>query len=191
MSGIPCKHSKLSQSALMSHLQQGDLNAFEFIVCEYGGYLRNVALRYLVNVADAEDAVQETYVQALKNIGHFRGDSSLKSWLHRITVNNALMMIRKTSRIADIEVNDNQEVFDENGKRRKNENSIDISLEKIHENDEFRQTIQQLILSLPAAYRNIMLLRDIENYSIAETADKLQISQSAVKTGLHLSLIHI
>jgi len=143
----------VDESQLIKELSQGVPSAFEFLIREYGGYLINVASRYLKNPADAQDVVQESYLQVFKNISKFRGESSLKSWLHRITINNALMKIRK----------------DRNLKA----------------NDELRSTIQNHIMSLPADYRNILLLRDIEGYSTTETAELLEISPSLTKTRLH------
>ena len=177
----------------MKELSQGDPSAFEFVIREYGGYLLSVARRYLNNPDDAEDAVQESYLQLFKNISSFRGDSSLKSWLHRITVNNALMKIRKDTKLNavfseesfDFDSSDN---FDENGKRLENpyalSNSV-ISADEVYSNTELQNKIQHHIMSLPEAYRSILLLRDIEGYSTAETAELLDISTASAKTGLH------
>ena len=174
-------------------LSQGDPSAFEFVIREYGGYLLNVARRYLNNPDDAEDAVQESYLQLFKNISSYRGESSLKSWLHRITVNNALMKIRKDTKLNavlseesfDFDSSDN---FDENGKRLENpyalSNSV-ISADEVYSNTVLQNKIQHHIMSLPEAYRSILLLRDIEGYSTAETAELLDISTASAKTGLH------
>ena len=177
----------------MMELSQGDPSAFEFVIREYGGYLLNVARRYLNNPDDAEDAVQESYLQLFKNISSYRGESSLKSWLHRITVNNALMKIRKDTKLNavlseesfDFDSSDN---FDENGKRLENpyalSNSV-ISADEVYSNTVLQNKIQHHIMSLPEAYRSILLLRDIEGYSTAETAELLDISTASAKTGLH------
>ena len=75
--------------------------------------------------------------------------------------------------------------FDENGKRLENTRDIGISADEVYSNDELRSTIQNHIMSLPADYRNILLLRDIEGYSTTETAELLEISPSLTKTRLH------
>ena len=177
----------VSESQLIKKLGQGDHSAFEFVVREYGGYLLSVARQYVKDSDEAQDVVQESYLQLYKNISKFRGESSLKSWLHKITINNALMKIRKNVRLNEIlsEVKIDSDDFDENGKRLENTQTISISADEVYANDELRSTIQQHIMSLPIAYRNVLLLRDIEGYSIAETAELLKISPASVKTGLH------
>lgn len=174
------------QEQLVQQLQQGDPSGFEFIVREYGGYLLNVARRYIANPDDAKDIVQETYLQAFSKIDKFRGDASIKSWLHRITINNALIKIRKDGKLTQITSTfDDDEFIDENGKRVENTKTISISADEMHMNRELRSAVKHSIMELPMTYRNIILLRDVEGYSIAETATLLDISPAAVKTGLH------
>jgi len=181
------------ESQLIKELSQGDPSAFEYVIREYGGYLLSVARRYLNDPDDAQDAVQESYLQLFKSVSRFRGDSSLKSWLHRITVNNALMKIRKDMKLnaifsEDLFDFDNADQFDTNGKRLENPQALvnlGKSADEVYSNAELRSTVQQHIESLPAAYRNILLLRDIEGYSTQETADLLEISTASAKTGLH------
>ena len=174
------------QEQLVQKLRQGDPSGFEFIVHEYGGYLLNVARRYINNSDDAKDIVQETYLQAFKKVDKFRNEASIKSWLHRITINNALMKIRKDEKLTQITSNiDDNELIDENGKRVENSKTISISADEMHMNKELRSAVKHSIMELPTAYRNILLLRDVEGYSIAETAKLLAINPASVKTGLH------
>ena len=179
--------NNLDESQLIRLLSQGDSSAFEFVIREYGGYLLNVARQYLRDPDDAEDVVQESYLQLFNSIANFRGESSLKSWLHRITINNALMKIRKDMKMNTLlsELENESDKFDENGKRLENPQNISMSADEVYLNTELRTTIKNHIMSLPIAYRSILLLRDIEGYSIAETADLLKISLPSVKTGLH------
>ena len=187
----PANHNIPSHSCdeaeVVQQIQQGDPAGFEFIVRKYGGYLLSVARQYLNSQADAEDAVQETYLQAFNNINTFRAEASLKSWLHKITINNALMKIRKEAKTETLISREDIDAgtFDENGKRRKNENEISITADEAHNNAELRDTIRQHIMLLPTDHRNIILLRDIEGYSISETAQLLEISEASVKTRLH------
>jgi len=175
-----------NQEQLIQKLRQGDSLAFEFIVREYGSYLLNVARRYIPHSDEAEDIVQETYLQAFKQIDKFRGEASIKSWLHRITINNALMKIRKEANFSQITSDiDDDEFIDKNGKRVENAKAISISADEMYMNIELRSAVKNSIMRLPMAYRNILLLRDIEGYSIAETAKLLKISPASVKTGLH------
>ena len=178
------------ESQLLQQLSQGEPSAFEFIVREYGSYLLNVARQYVTNADDAHDVVQETYLNALNSVDKFRGEASLKSWLHRITINNALMRVRKDIRmqqlVEDANVEDaTNDAIDVNGKRIENIKSISATADEVHINAELHVAIKKQIMSLPMAYRNILLLRDVEGYSIVETAELLDISQASVKTGLH------
>ena len=178
------------ESQLLQQLSQGEPSAFEFIVREYGSYLLNVARQYVTNADDAHDVVQETYLSALNSVDKFRGEASLKSWLHRITINNALMRVRKDARMQQLMEDANVEdatndAIDVNGKRIENIKSISATADEVHINAELHVAIKKQIMSLPMAYRNILLLRDVEGYSIVETAELLDISQASVKTGLH------
>lgn len=178
------------ESQLLQQLSQGEPSAFEFIVREYGSYLLNVARQYVTNADDAHDVVQETYLNALNSVDKFRGEASLKSWLHRITINNALMRVRKDARMQQLMEDANVEdatndAIDVNGKRIENIKSISATADEVHINAELHVAIKKQIMSLPMAYRNILLLRDVEGYSTVETAELLDISQASVKTGLH------
>lgn len=178
------------ESQLLQQLSQGEPSAFEFIVREYGSYLLNVARQYVTNADDAHDVVQETYLSALNSVDKFRGEASLKSWLHRITINNALMRVRKDARMQQLMEDANVEdatndAIDVNGKRIENIKSISATADEVHVNAELHVAIKKQIMSLPMAYRNILLLRDVEGYSTVETAELLDISQASVKTGLH------
>lgn len=178
------------ESQLLQQLSQGEPSAFEFIVREYGSYLLNVARQYVTNADDAHDVVQETYLSALNSVDKFRGEASLKSWLHRITINNALMRVRKDARMQQLMEDANVEdatndAIDVNGKRIENIKSISATADEVHINAELHVAIKKQIMSLPMAYRNILLLRDVEGYSTVETAELLDISQASVKTGLH------
>lgn len=123
---------------MVEELSQGVPSAFEFVIREYGGYLLNVARRYIQDVDDAQDVVQESYLQLFKNVSTFRGESSLKSWLHRITVNNALMKIRKDLKMntvsSDIQIDVDD--FDENGKRLENTQAVSMSADEVYSNAE-------------------------------------------------------
>jgi RNA polymerase sigma-70 factor (ECF subfamily) len=175
----------LNEKQLVDRLKNGDPGSFEFIVREYGSYILTISKRYLASEADAQDAVQDTYIQAFRAIGHFEGRSSLKSWLHRIAVNVALMKIRSNKRRPVELMTDNSTLFDVNGKRIETATAITLSLEDVTANNNQREMIKAQINNLPETAKNILLLRDIEGYSTEEVSKLLDISLSSVKTGLH------
>jgi RNA polymerase sigma-70 factor (ECF subfamily) len=177
--------SQFNENQLVDRLKNGDPASFEFIVREYGGYILTIAKRYLASEADAQDAVQDTYIQAFRAIGDFEQRSSLKSWLHRIVVNVALMKIRSNKRRPVELMTDNSTLFDVNGKRIETATAITLSLEDVTANNNQREMIKAQINNLPETAKNLLLLRDIEGYSTEEVSKLLDISLSSVKTGLH------
>ena len=175
----------LSEDELIVQLKKGNVDSFEFIVREYGGYLLIIAKRYLTSEADAQDAVQDTYLHVFSAIVTFEGRSSLKSWLHRIVINISLMKIRSNKRKLVELIDDNASFFDVNGKRIETETEITLSLEKLMADDSQREYIKTQITQLPQMAKNLLLLKDIEGYSTKEIAELLDISLPSVKTGLH------
>lgn len=175
----------LNEDELIDQLKKGNVDSFEFIVREYGGYLLIIAKRYLSSEADAQDAVQDTYLHAFSAIFTFEGRASIKSWLHRIVINISLMKIRSNKRRLVELIDDNASFFDANGKRIETETEITLSLEKLMADDSQNEYIKTQITQLPQIAKSLLLLKDIEGYSTKEIAELLEISLPSVKTGLH------
>jgi len=164
-------------------LKRGDRSEFARVVDVYSLPIYRLAMRMLSNPQEAEDVLQETFLKALRALPKFEGRSSLSTWLYRIAVNEALMVIRKRkpelslSRPAeDGEEEDNGEEMQIVDWGHMPESEL-LSLEA-------RRTIDQAVDKLPETLRVVFLLRDVEGLSIDETADSLGISQAAVKTRL-------
>jgi DNA-directed RNA polymerase specialized sigma24 family protein len=87
-----------NESEFIQRLQKGDSVSYEILVRNYGGKMLAVARRYFKNNSDAEDCVQDAYIQAFRSIHSFEGRASLYSWLHRIVINAAFMKIRALKR---------------------------------------------------------------------------------------------
>lgn len=173
------------EAALLEKLRQGDNASFEQLIREHGGYLMTITRRYLKSEADVQDSVQDTFLQAFRSVGKFEGRSSIKSWLHRIAVNSALMKIRAQGRRMEELEDDSASLFDDQGKRIETEPEIARSAEDEAVNNETLTAVREHIEQLPELSRNLLLLRDIEGYSTEETAELLNISLASVKTGLH------
>lgn len=174
-----------TEHQLIDGLRNGDARSYETLVRNYGGRMLSVARRYLKIEADAQDCVQDAYIQAFRNVGKFEGRSTLETWLHRIVVNAALTKIRTLKRRPEELIEDNISLFDKHGMRVETEAEISLSVEDLLENKTKRMLVRQLIEDLPANSRNLLTLRDIEGYNTQETADLLGISEGSVKTGLH------
>jgi len=157
----------------------------EEIVRSNIGWMIAVAHRLLKDRALAEDAVQDAFLAAFRGLDQFEGRSSLKTWLHRITVNTALMQLRQLKRRAEAQFDEYLPEFDRFGCRIEEPWEHSASVEEILDNEQHRVRIHGAIEDLPDAYRIVLLLRDIEGYDTSETAALLHISEGNVKVRLH------
>jgi RNA polymerase sigma-70 factor (ECF subfamily) len=172
--------------ALIDRLKAGDRDAFESVVREQGGRMLSVARRMLRDEADAQDAVQDAFVQAIRNIDKFEGRSTLSTWLHRITVNAALMSIRRKKRKREDQLDDDGgDDFDRFGHRREAGWQEDTRPDELLLRSETRQVVRDAIDTLPDNYRIVLVLRDIEELDTETVADMLEMTPGAVKTRLH------
>ncbi len=178
----------MNESDLIQRLKAGDSAAFEHIVRAFGPRMLAVAKRLLNSDEEAADAVQEAFVSAWKSIDRFEGGSLLSTWLHRITVNSALMRIRSRKRRNETGVHDIESLlpkYDADGHRHNPRAAWESSAEAILQSAEMRQMIRDKINMLPDDYRTVIMLRDIEELDTDAAAEALGISAGAVKTRLH------
>jgi RNA polymerase sigma-70 factor, ECF subfamily len=163
-------------------LQNGDRAEFARLVDTYSTQIYRLALKMLNDSQDAEDVLQETFIKALRSIGTFQGRSSLSTWLYRIAVNEALMLMRK--RKPDI-VSMDEERQDQEGDSEPVEIVDWCCLpESELESTETRRFLDQAMQRLSPALRAVFVLRDIEGLPVRDTAESLGISEVAVKTRL-------
>ena len=176
----------VDESALIAALQAGDDGAFQTLVETHIGRMLAVARRMLGNEEDANDAVQDAFLSAFKAIDRFEGASQLGTWLHRIAVNASLMKLRSRKRRSnEISVETLLPAFRDNGHLAEMPSAWTITSDELAERDETKRQIRNLIESLPADYRDVVLLRDIEELDTKQTSQILGVSESAVKTRLH------
>lgn len=133
----------------------------------------------------AEDAVQEAFVAAFKNIDQFEQRSSLKTWLHRITVNVSLSKLRQIKRRAEQSIDDLLPEFDSHDCRIEKPWTNLTPLEEVLESEILSAQVRSCIDDLPDSYRIVLLLRDIEGFDTAEVAKQLELSEANVKVRLH------
>jgi RNA polymerase sigma-70 factor (ECF subfamily) len=178
----------VSDDSLVAQAQKKDYQAFEELVKRYEGKIYGHTLRLLGNREDAQDVLQETFLNVFKSLENFRGDSSFSTWIYRIATNNALMRLRKLSH-AERELNDELPP-PESMKRQALASHIldpkDAFLEK-----EMLRELDKAVERLPEKYRTIFLLRDVEEFSTDRTANVLGISEAAVKSRLHRARLFI
>jgi RNA polymerase sigma-70 factor, ECF subfamily len=177
-----------SDARLLERLRAGDEQAFETLVREQGGRLLAVARHFFDSAEDACDAVQEAFLSAFRSLPRFRGDSSLGTWLHRILVNAALMKLRSRARHPETPIEELLPRFDGRGHHVlpvEPWDSSRTSPEAAAGNGELRRTIRSCIARLPVGHRVVLILRDVEELSTAETAKVLALTPNAVKIRLH------
>lgn len=168
------------ESELLARLKAGDRNAFAELVEQHSPHIYNLALRMMNHPAEAEEILQETFLQVVRHIGNFRGQSKLSTWLYRIATNQALMKLRR--KLPDsYSLDDDNQLSVESFLPLANWSSRPES-ELL--NSEARTYIEQAIRDLPQNLKVVFLLRDIEGLSTAETAQTLDLSVSAVKSRL-------
>jgi RNA polymerase sigma-70 factor, ECF subfamily len=139
----------------------------------------NVAHRVLGNEADAEDVTQEVLLRVLHKLDSFRGEGRLESWLHRVTVNAALLHRRKSIRRRELEMDVPLAT-----QARENSAAHASPAQQLLDSER-RELIERAIARLPETYREVYVLADIEELSNSEIAEILQLRVPAVKSRLH------
>jgi RNA polymerase sigma-70 factor (ECF subfamily) len=167
---------------LVARLQRGDDTAFEAIVRTHGGRLLSVARRFLGNNEDAQDAVQDAFIRAYKAIHTFEARAQLHTWLHRILVNTALMKLRERRRRPTESIDDLLPSYSTDGHQAvASREWSDAVLER----KETAGIVREAIAMLPDQYREVLVLRDIEEKDTAEAAEILGTTSNVVKVRLH------
>jgi RNA polymerase sigma-70 factor (ECF subfamily) len=176
--------SSLDDDALLRRIRAGDRDAFADLMRRYNRRLYRVARSVLRDDAEAEDALQDAYLQAYRALPAFRGDSALGTWLTRIVVNAALMRQRKTVRLADvIELgadfgSDDAPAPHPAGDRFDEPAQPELAALRA----QTRRLIETGIDKLPAAFRTVFMLRAVEELTVEETAATLDIPEATVRT---------
>ncbi len=170
--------AEISLDALIA----GDRDEFARLVDEYSSPIYRLGLKMLGTPQDAEDVLQNTFLNAMIHLPKFEGRSSILTWLYRIASNEALMLIRKKKP----EVNLDDVANSENDEDLKPTHFVDWSALPEDEllSGESKKTLDHAIQTLPESLRIVFLLRDIEGISIKETADALNLTEANVKTRL-------
>jgi len=186
MTGFKSDSEEHDELDLARRVARGDEAGFELLVARHAGQMLAVARRITGNEADAQDCLQEALMKCLTSIGQFQGRSGLGTWLHRIVVNVSLMRLRSHSRSREDSLDSLQPAFDEHGMRLEDAPVADANeIEASYEQGRTQAAVRAAIDKLPGDYRAIIIARDIEQLSTAETARALDISTSLVKTRLH------
>jgi RNA polymerase sigma-70 factor (ECF subfamily) len=165
----------------LSALQRRDPAAFRQLVETYSPRIYNLALNMLANPDLAEDVLQETFISAYRAIDRFEGRAHVSTWLYRIAYNAVLMRLRKEKRTPQV-----QSLEDEvDAETLPGTAGWDETPERQLLQAELRQKMDEALANLSEALRSVFVLRDVQGLSTAETAEVLDLSQTAVKSRLH------
>ena len=168
--------------ALVQAAQAGDVAAFEKLLKKYDRNVFRIALHITQNREDAEDVVQDAFLKAYQKLDQFQGNSKFYTWVVRIAVNEALMKLRK--RKGDKTVSMDQEVETEEGAMPRDFADWTPNPEQQYRQSELNEILTKTIQGLPASFRTVFVLRDVEGMSTEETAEMLGLSVPAVKSRL-------
>jgi RNA polymerase sigma-70 factor, ECF subfamily len=173
-----------SESALAARIAVGDAAAFETLMRRYNARLFRVARSILRDDAEAEDALQEAYLDAFRRIETFRGDAQLATWLTRIVINQALMRLRRQKRDRIVIP------FHGGEQPRDADPSATLADERAEPpatsalRSELRRILEHRIDELPVAFRTVFVMREVEELTVHETAECLGIPEATVRTRL-------
>jgi RNA polymerase sigma-70 factor (ECF subfamily) len=173
------------ETLLLSRLRAGDAQAFESLVRQYDERMRAVARRLLQQPEDCADAVQDALLAAYRSIASFKGDSKLWTWLYRILVNACITIRRSRHRRRVVSLDGLPRDL---GARQRGAfpgaHGTETASTRL-EQSEVQAQVRDGIARLPQRYREVLLLRDIEELDTHQTAQRLGTSRSTVKTRLH------
>jgi RNA polymerase sigma-70 factor, ECF subfamily len=169
--------------ALIQRVCTGEKHLFYELISPYERSVYGAAYSVLQNEADAEEVAQEAFLKAFANLSGFRMESRFSTWLIQIAINEARMRRRKDRKSLYDSID--RPATDDEGDYfpRDFADWREIPSEAL-QRSELRRALQRAMKSLPAKYREVFILRDVQCLSITDTAQALQISEAAVKTRL-------
>jgi len=161
-------------------LIKGDKEEFNKLIDAYSEKLYRLAISITGNNLDAEDVLQETFIKVIRSIGSFQGKSSIYTWIYRIAVNEAIQVLRKgRNLVSSLDDEDTEDIS-----QPKEIRSWDLLPEDKIISKELKEKLDKAILQLSEKLKLVFVLRDLQDLSIQETAELLDVSEEVVKTRL-------
>lgn len=181
--GATKAHWEPTESELLERARQGDKDAFYNLVCTRERAVYVAAISILKNPADAEEVAQEAVLKAFANLAQLRGEAKFSTWLIQITINQARLRLRKDRHHLYESVDENQTNQEGDYFPKDFADWREVPSETL-QRAELRQALKQAIAGLHPKYREVLILRDVQNLTAEETARALGISEGNVKTRL-------
>ncbi|MGB7494626.1 MAG: sigma-70 family RNA polymerase sigma factor [Candidatus Acidiferrum sp.] len=169
-----------TEAEAIRRAQAGDSAAFDFLYQLHSRRVYALCLRMVNNPADAEDLMQEAFLQLFRKIGTFRGESAFSTWLHRMTVNVVLMRLRKKSLPTD-SLEETLDPDAENSSPKRDVGAPDLRLSGAVDRVNLERSVEQL----PPGYRTVFVLHDVQGYEHNEIAEIMGCSVGNSKSQLH------
>jgi RNA polymerase sigma-70 factor (ECF subfamily) len=170
------------EQVLVKAAKAGDDGAFSQLVRRYDRNVFRIAQHITQNREDAEDVVQDAFLKAYENLEQFQGQSKFYTWLVRIAVNEALMKLRRRRPERFVSLDEEIKTDDDSVPREVADWSPNP--EQMYKQAELKEILGRTIQGLPAGFRTVFVLRDVEGLSTEETAEALDLSIPAVKSRL-------
>lgn len=169
---------KLTETEIIERVLKGEKSLYELIVRRFNAYLYKIGRSYNYNHEDTQDLMQDTYIDAFRNLSQFENRSSFKTWIIRIMMNNCYRKREKSSFRNEImqDVNEHATPMFTN---RNNET------DKVIQSRELGTIIENSLVKIPLDYRMVFSLREINGLNVSETAAMLNISEANVKVRLN------
>jgi RNA polymerase sigma-70 factor (ECF subfamily) len=170
-----------SDEEIVERVKSGDTALYEIIMRRYNQRLYRVARAILHDDAEAEDVMQDAYVRAYQHLDQFAGRAAFSTWFTRIAVHESLSRLRSRQRNQQLQTEDSGQ----DGEPYMNVVETSPDPEQSASRAELGQLLEETVLGLPEQYRTVIILRDIEGLSTAETAAALELTEDNVKVRLH------
>lgn len=171
--------SELQDEAVVSRVLAGETALFEILMRRYNQRLYRVSRMILRDDGEAEDVMQDAYVRAYEHLNQFAGKAAFSTWLTRIAIHEALARKRRRGRMEELDA------LTANGDSMPILKSSTPTPEANTAQAEARQLLEEAIDRLPENYRTVVVLREVEEMSVAETAESLGVTDAVIKTRLH------
>jgi RNA polymerase sigma-70 factor, ECF subfamily len=172
------------EAQLIARILGGERELFHELIRPYERMAYLTALSIVRNPTDAEECAQDGLVNAYRNLAKFRGEAKFSTWLLTIVVNEARQKLRKAKRAREDSLEQTMAGEDRELTPAPLTDWREIPSEAL-ERKELRETLRQAVSELPAGYREVFALRDLEGLNVRETATALGVNENVVKVRLH------